>query len=94
MSIYTLIPLLPLGAALALTLFGRRLEGKGHRIVIPAGAHVARWEYQKDFLFIAGDDAGWVDEVRDLLQRGYRRELPSMQALGYRWVRSTPKKSR
>ncbi len=38
MSIYTLIPLLPLGAALALTLFGRRLEGKGHRIVIPAVA--------------------------------------------------------
>ena len=38
MSIYTLIPLLPLGAALALTLFGRRLEGTGHRIVIPAVA--------------------------------------------------------
>jgi NADH-quinone oxidoreductase subunit L len=38
MSIYTLIPLLPLGAALVLTLFGRGLEGKGHRIVIPAVA--------------------------------------------------------
>ncbi len=38
MSIYTLIPLLPLGAALTLTLFGRRLEGTGHRIVIPAVA--------------------------------------------------------
>lgn len=36
MSIYTLIPLLPLSAALALTLFGRRLEGHGQRIVIPA----------------------------------------------------------
>jgi NADH-quinone oxidoreductase subunit L len=38
MSIYTLIPLLPLGAALTLALFGRRLEGAGHRIVIPAVA--------------------------------------------------------
>lgn len=36
MSIYTLIPLLPLGAALTLALFGRRLHGVGHRIVIPA----------------------------------------------------------
>ena len=36
MSIYTLIPLLPLLAALTLVLFGRRLEGAGHRIVIPA----------------------------------------------------------
>jgi NADH-quinone oxidoreductase subunit L len=38
MSIYTLIPLLPLGAALTLVLFGRRLEGIGHRVVIPAVA--------------------------------------------------------
>ena len=38
MSIYTLIPLLPLGAALTLALFGRRLQGVGHRIVIPAVA--------------------------------------------------------
>ncbi len=36
MSIYTLIPLLPLGAALTLALFGQRLQGVGHRIVIPA----------------------------------------------------------
>ena len=28
MSIYTLIPLLPLGAALTLALFGRRLHGR------------------------------------------------------------------
>jgi NADH-quinone oxidoreductase subunit L len=38
MSIYTLIPLLPLGAALTLALFGRRLEGTGHKLVIPAVA--------------------------------------------------------
>ena len=38
MLIYTLIPLLPLGAALTLALFGRRLQGAGHRIVIPAVA--------------------------------------------------------
>jgi NADH-quinone oxidoreductase subunit L len=38
MSIYTLIPLLPLVAALMLALFGRRLYGAGHRIVIPAVA--------------------------------------------------------
>ena len=38
MSIYTLIPLLPLGAAFTLALFGRRLQGVGHRIVIPAVA--------------------------------------------------------
>ena len=38
MSIYTLIPLLPLGAALTLALFGQRLQGVGHRIVIPAVA--------------------------------------------------------
>jgi NADH-quinone oxidoreductase subunit L len=38
MSIYALIPLFPLAAALLLTLFGRRLEGRGHRIVIPAVA--------------------------------------------------------
>lgn len=38
MSIYTLIPLLPLGAAITLALFGRRLEGKGQRIVVPAVA--------------------------------------------------------
>jgi NADH-quinone oxidoreductase subunit L len=38
MSIYTLIPLLPLAAALTLTLFGESLQGKGHRIVIPAVA--------------------------------------------------------
>jgi len=36
MSIYALIPLFPLAAALALALFGRRLEGTGHRVVIPA----------------------------------------------------------
>jgi tRNA dimethylallyltransferase len=28
--------------------------------------------------------AGWLDEVRSLLARGYRRELPSMSGLGYR----------
>lgn len=38
MSIYTLIPLLPLVAAFTVALFGRRLEGVGHRIVIPAVA--------------------------------------------------------
>jgi NADH-quinone oxidoreductase subunit L len=36
MSIYTLIPLLPLGAAFTLALCGRRLQGVGHRLVIPA----------------------------------------------------------
>ncbi len=36
MSIYTLIPLLPLAASVVLALSGRRLEGKGHRIVVPA----------------------------------------------------------
>ncbi len=36
MSVYALIPLLPFAAALALALFGTRLEGKGHRLVIPA----------------------------------------------------------
>jgi NADH-quinone oxidoreductase subunit L len=38
MLIYTLIPLLPLVAALTLALFGRRLRGAGHRIVIAAVA--------------------------------------------------------
>ena len=38
MSIYTLIPLLPLTASLVLVLFGERLQGKGHRLVIPAVA--------------------------------------------------------
>ena len=38
MSIYTLIPLLPLGAAFTVALFGQRLQGVGHRIVIPAVA--------------------------------------------------------
>jgi len=38
MLIYALIPLLPLGAALTLALFGRRLQGAGHRIVIAAVA--------------------------------------------------------
>jgi NADH-quinone oxidoreductase subunit L len=38
MSIYALIPLLPFGAALTLALFGRRLEGTGHKLVIPAVA--------------------------------------------------------
>ncbi|MEM0955417.1 MAG: NADH-quinone oxidoreductase subunit L [Pseudomonadota bacterium] len=33
---YTLIPSLPLAAALLLALFGGRLEGTGHRLVIPA----------------------------------------------------------
>lgn len=28
--------------------------------------------------------AGWIDEVRWLLDRGYRRDLPSMSSLGYR----------
>ncbi len=36
MSIYSLIPLLPLAAALMLALSGERLEGRGHRLVIPA----------------------------------------------------------
>ena len=35
MSIYALIPLLPLAAAVVLALNGRRLEGKGQRIVVP-----------------------------------------------------------
>jgi len=38
MSIYTLIPALPLAASVVLALFGRRLEGRGHRIVVPAVA--------------------------------------------------------
>lgn len=36
MSIFTLIPLLPLAAALILALFGEQLQGKGQRLVIPA----------------------------------------------------------
>lgn len=27
--------------------------------------------------------AGWIDEVRGLLERGYRRDLPSMSSIGY-----------
>ncbi|MHC5028324.1 MAG: NADH-quinone oxidoreductase subunit 5 family protein, partial [Planctomycetota bacterium] len=38
MSIYTLIPLLPLAAAITVALLGGRLQGAGHRIVIPAVA--------------------------------------------------------
>ena len=38
MSIYTLIPLLPLTASLLLVLFGDRLHGIGHRLVIPTVA--------------------------------------------------------
>ncbi|MEE4660210.1 MAG: NADH-quinone oxidoreductase subunit L [Halieaceae bacterium] len=38
MLAYALIPCLPLLAALVLVLFGTRLEGRGHRLVIPAGA--------------------------------------------------------
>jgi tRNA dimethylallyltransferase len=30
--------------------------------------------------------AGWLDEVRWLLARGYRRDLPSMSGLGYREI--------
>jgi tRNA dimethylallyltransferase len=30
--------------------------------------------------------AGWVDEVRDLLVRGYSLDLPAMSALGYREI--------
>ena len=29
-------------------------------------------------------ETGWLDEVRDLLQRGYGEELPSLSTLGYR----------
>lgn len=36
MSIYTLIPFAPLAVALVLALFGEQLQGKGHRLVIPA----------------------------------------------------------
>ena len=36
MLIYALIPLLPLTAALVLALLGPQLEGRGHRLVIPA----------------------------------------------------------
>jgi tRNA dimethylallyltransferase len=28
--------------------------------------------------------AGWIDEVRSLLERGYSPELPSLSSLGYR----------
>ena len=38
MSLYTLIPLIPLTASITLALSGRRLSGQGHRIVIPAVA--------------------------------------------------------
>jgi NADH-quinone oxidoreductase subunit L len=38
MSIYVLIPLLPLAAALVLVLFGEHMQGKGQRLVIPAVA--------------------------------------------------------
>lgn len=31
-------------------------------------------------------DAGWVDEVRDLLAAGYRLDLPALSALGYREI--------
>ena len=38
MSMYTLIPLLPLAAAFVLAIFGERLEGRGQRLVVPAVA--------------------------------------------------------
>lgn len=38
MSLYTLIPILPLTAALVLALFGTYFQGKGQRLVIPAVA--------------------------------------------------------
>jgi NADH-quinone oxidoreductase subunit L len=38
MSIYALIPLLPLAASFVLAISGRRLEGAGHRLVVPAVA--------------------------------------------------------
>ncbi|MGI9257702.1 MAG: NADH-quinone oxidoreductase subunit 5 family protein [Gammaproteobacteria bacterium] len=38
MSIYTLIPLLPLAASFVLAIFRERLEGTGHRLVVPAVA--------------------------------------------------------
>ena len=38
LSIYTLIPLLPLLAAAVLSIFGERFEGTGHRLVVPAVA--------------------------------------------------------
>jgi tRNA dimethylallyltransferase len=31
-------------------------------------------------------DAGFVDEVKELLERGYTPDLKSMQAIGYRHV--------
>ena len=31
---------------------------------IPTGSHVVRWVYSKDATVSAGQDAGWVDEVK------------------------------
>lgn len=36
MSIYSLIPLAPLASAIILAVFGEKLHGKGHRLVVPA----------------------------------------------------------
>ncbi len=38
MSIYTLIPLLPLAAAFVVAIFAQQLHGSGHRLVVPAVA--------------------------------------------------------
>jgi tRNA dimethylallyltransferase len=57
-------------------LAGARLIG----LTLPRPALYARIDRRYDQMV----EAGWLDEVRWLLARGYRRDLPSMSGLGYR----------
>jgi tRNA dimethylallyltransferase len=49
-------------------------------LTMPRERLYARIEQRYDAMLAAG----WLDEVRGLLARGYGRELPSMSSLGYR----------
>jgi tRNA dimethylallyltransferase len=51
-------------------------------LTMPRGALYARIDRRYDQMVAAG----WLDEVRWLLGRGYRRDLPSMSGLGYREI--------
>ncbi len=62
----------------------RRLDSPYHRVTVgltrPRPALYARIDARIDAMF----EAGLLDEVQQLLARGYTAELPSMSAIGYR----------
>jgi tRNA dimethylallyltransferase len=72
---------------------GRRFSDIGRRRQRPLDALRLALTMPRDALYRRADEridrmiaAGWVDEVRELLRRGYSSDLPALSSTGYREI--------